>query len=207
VAAIPAATADDAVVAAERIGWPVVIKLDAPGLAHKSDVGGVIVGVNDEASARDAFEALIEAARSSEGVGGRPVEVRGVLVQPQAEPDVQLIVGAERDPHYGPLVIVGLGGILAEALDDIAIRLAPVSAADAAEMLDELRGAAVLRGSRGRPAVDRASVVELVVAMGRAIVDHPDWLEVDLNPVVAGPSRALAVDALVVLDREIARGL
>ena len=130
--------------------------------------------------------------------------MRGVLVQAMAPPGIELIIGGRRDAQFGPLVMVGLGGVLAEALDDVAIRLAPLTEADGEAMLGELRGSAILDGVRGRPAVDRRVVTSLIVALGAAMVAHPDWLEVDLNPVVAGPSGAIAVDALVIVAEESA---
>ena len=126
--------------------------------------------------------------------------VRGLLVEPMAPPGLELILGLRRDPQFGPAVLVGLGGVLTEVLDDVAIRLAPLDAAAADAMLDDLRGARLLRGVRGRPPVDRAAVVAMLVALGRLGLDRPDVLEVDLNPVIATAGGALAVDALVVLE-------
>ena len=146
VEAVAAETADAAAAIAARLGWPVVVKLDAAGAAHKSDLGGVVVELGDEAAVRAAFEAVIDAGRAA----GLPIH--GVLVEPQAEAGVEVIVGARRDPQVGPLVVVGLGGVLAEVLDDVAIRLAPVRPADARSMIDDLRGAAILRGAAWSPA-------------------------------------------------------
>jgi hypothetical protein len=113
---------------------------------------------------------------------------------------VELIVGGRRDATFGPLVIVGLGGILAEVLDDVAVRLAPLDAASAAGMLDELRGTAVLAGVRGRGGIDRPSVVGAIVALGDLLAGDPTILEVDCNPLISGPDGTAAVDALVVFD-------
>jgi acetyl-CoA synthetase len=178
--------------AAERLGWPVAVKLDAPGLAHKSDAGGVILGVAGRKPLAAALRSVLSA--------GRGHDPDGVLIQPMAPKGVELIVGARRDPQFGPLVLVGIGGVLAEVLDDVSIRLAPVTAAQAREMLSELRGARLLDPVRGRPRVDRRAIAELVVAMSRAIEANPAWLEVDCNPVIAGRSGAVAVDALIVTE-------
>jgi acetyltransferase len=112
---------------------------------------------------------------------------------------IELIVGLRRDPQFGPVVLVGLGGTLAEVLDDVAIRLAPLGHAAAEAMLDDLRGARVLGGVRGRPAIDRGAVASMLVALGHLGVERSDVLEVDLNPVLATVDGAIAVDALVVL--------
>ena len=119
-----------------------------------------------------------------------------------AEQGVELIVGMRRDPSFGPVVMVGLGGVLAEVLDDVAVRLAPVPTDEALAMLLELRGARILDGIRGRPAVDRHAVAEMIVALSRVAMARPDIVEVDLNPVIASPHGALAVDALVVVAHD-----
>jgi acyl-CoA synthetase (NDP forming) len=188
-----AAMLEPATSAAERLGWPVAIKLDAPGLAHKSDVGGVELGITGRKALAAALRRLMAA--------GREHGADGVLVQPMAKAGLELIAGARRDPQFGPLVLVGIGGVLAEVLDDVSIRLAPITRDDAREMLAELRGARLLDGQRGRPGVDRSAIVGLLVALGKAVSAHPEWREVDLNPVVATRSGAVAVDALIVADQ------
>ena len=184
----------DAVVAAWRdLGCvPIALKHDVAGLAHKSEAGGVLLGLTDEPGVRDAVAALGAAA----AVAG--VELRGLLVEPMAAPGVELIVGGRRDPVVGPVVLVGLGGILAEVLDDVAVLLAPAPEAAVRRRLESLRGAAILRGARGRPAVDLDAVVRLVVGLASLLERDPSLVEVDLNPVIAAPAGAIAVDALVV---------
>jgi hypothetical protein len=131
---------------------------------------------------------------------GRDHDADGVLIQPMAPDGVELIVGARRDPLFGPLVVVGIGGVLAEVFDDVVVRIAPIDAPHARQMLGELRGARLLAGSRGQRGVDTTAVGEVIAALARAIEAHPDWREVDVNPVIAGPWGALAVDALIVTD-------
>ncbi|HEY8847236.1 MAG TPA: acetate--CoA ligase family protein, partial [Candidatus Limnocylindrales bacterium] len=109
------------------------------------------------------------------------------------------IIGARRDPSFGPVVLVGLGGILAEAIDDVAIRLAPVSPAEAETMLDELRGRRLLGPLRGQPGIDRPAVVNAIVRLSTAMAEDPNLVEVDLNPVISSPNGTFAVDALVVV--------
>ncbi len=128
------------------------------------------------------------------------LDVRGVVVEPLAAAGLELIVGMTRDPLFGPAVLVGLGGVYTEILDDAAIRLAPVGHETALEMLGSLRGAALLAGARGRSPIDRAAIAELIVAVGRLAWDRPDIVAIDLNPVIATAAGALAVDALVVLE-------
>jgi acyl-CoA synthetase (NDP forming) len=192
----PVADAAAAVAAARRIGRPVALKLDAVGIAHKSDLGGVTLGLRRDDAVYAAALTMLENARQ------RRLDVRGLLVEPMAEPGLELIVGLRRDPLFGPAVLVGLGGILAEALDDVAIRLAPVTPRAAMEMLDDLRGHRLLDRVRGRAAIDRSAVAAMLVALGRLGADRADLLEVDLNPVIATARGAIAVDALVVLATE-----
>ncbi|MGH2513219.1 MAG: acetate--CoA ligase family protein, partial [Candidatus Limnocylindrales bacterium] len=191
VAATPVAGVRAAVRAAESIGFPVALKVDASGLAHKSDIRGVRLGLADRTAVTGAAVELLALDRA--GIG-----LRGLLVEPMVGPGVELIVGLRRDAQFGPIVLVGLGGTLAEILDDVVLELAPLSAAIAGDMLDRLRGAPILAGARGRPPIDRAALIELIVGLGRLGWQRSDLLEVDLNPVIAQELGVIAVDALVV---------
>ena len=192
--AVAVRDADAAVEAARPLGGhAVVLKVDAMDLPHKSDLGLVSLGLQGDDAIRAAADELLRRA------GQRGVDARGLLVEPMADPGLELVVGLRRDPSFGPCVVVGLGGVLAEVLDDVAIRLAPVTIPIAQSMLDDLRAAPLLAGARGRPAIDRDAVAELIVALSILGIERPDLVEVDLNPVVASPDGALAVDALVVL--------
>ena len=175
-------------------GGPVALKLDAPSLAHKSDAGGVALALADEAAIEAAVTALSRAASRA------GVVARGLLVEPMAPAGVELIVGGRRDAVFGPAVLVGAGGILAEVLDDVAVLLAPVTRDEVLARLQGLRGAALLRGVRGSDPVDLDAVADLVVAVGDLLVAEASIVEIDLNPVIAGPGGAVAVDALVVLE-------
>ena len=189
-----AVDAEEAVVVADSFGYPVVVKLDAEGFPHKTDVGGVRVGLVDAHDVRIAARELLAIGAPA---GAR---VRGLVVQPMAAPGVELIVGMERDAQFGPAILVGLGGIMAEAIDDVSIRLAPVPRDEALSMLHELRGSRLLRSFRAGPAVDLGSIADVIVGLGRFAIDHPEVCEVDMNPVIAGPGGAVIVDALVVQE-------
>jgi acyl-CoA synthetase (NDP forming) len=192
--AVAVPDADAAVEAARPLGGhAVVLKVDAVDLAHKSDLGLVRLDLRGDDAVRAAAEDLFGVARR------HGVDARGLLVEPMADPGVELIVGVRRDASFGPLVVVGFGGVLTEVLDDVAIRLAPVGRAAAQGMLDDLRGAALLRGVRGRPPVDTVAVADLIVGLSSLAIARPDIVEIDLNPVVASPDGAVAVDALVVV--------
>ena len=180
---------------ARELGGSVALKLDAVGLAHKSETGAVRLDLLGDDAVERAADELLAIGQTLATSG---VVVRGLVVEPMAPPGVELIVGLTRDPGFGPLVMVGLGGVLAEILDDVALRLAPVTIEEAAAMLDELRGARLIEGFRGRPRGDRAAIAQIVVALAQLGLGRPDILAVDLNPVVSGPGGTLAVDALVV---------
>ncbi len=193
--ALRAADPDAAAALAAGMGdRSLVVKLDAVDLAHKSDIGAVRLGLAGAEAVRAAAAEILELGRR------HGVSVRGVIVEPMADPGIELIVGMTRDPLFGPAVLVGFGGVFAEVLDDVAIRLAPVGRADALAMLASLRGIPLLGGARGRPSIDRGAVADLIVALARLAWERPDIAAVDLNPVIAGAAGALAVDALVVLN-------
>jgi acetyltransferase len=194
--ALPAIDAETAAAAAAELGFPVALKVDAAGLAHKTDVGGVRLGLLDADAVRDAATDLLAIGDRLRTDGA---EVRGLIVEPMAPPGLELIVGVTRDAQVGPVILVGLGGILAEALDDVVLGLAPLDRAEALAMLGRLRGARLLDGVRGGPPVDRDAVAEVVVTVGRLAFERPDIAAIDLNPLIAGPDGAVAVDALVVV--------
>jgi acetate---CoA ligase (ADP-forming) len=197
VSAVPDAEA--AVEAARAFaGRPVALKLDAADLPHKSDLGLVRLGLVGDEQVRAAGDDLLAAGRVHR------LAARGLLVEPMADAGIELIVGLRRDPSFGPAVVVGLGGVLTEILDDVAIRLAPVERETALGMLADLRGGRILDGVRGRPPVDRGAVADLIVGLARLGDIRPDIVEVDLNPVIASARGAVAVDALVVLTSPVA---
>src|SRR5688500_11254007 len=195
--AVPDAAA--AVEAARAFGRrPVVLKLDAVDLPHKSDLGLVRLGLLGDDEVRRAGDDLLATARALGLVA------RGLLVEPMAEAGMELIVGMRRDPSFGPAVLVGLGGVLTEVFDDAAIRLAPVDRETALSMLEDLRGARLLDGIRGGSPVDRGAIADLVVALSRLGDTRPEIVEIDLNPVIATAQGVTAVDALVVLASPVA---
>ena len=185
-----AATPEEAAELAERLGFPVVIKADAAGVAHKASHGLVKTGVPNGDAARKAFMELTDRAREA----GAPA--RGVVVEATGS-GVELICGMRRDPVFGPVVLLGLGGTLTEALHDVSVRLCPVAPEDLDEMPDESMAGRLLDAA----AASRHHVHEVVTALSRLALDHPEIEEVDINPLFAGPGGAAAADALVVLRR------
>jgi acyl-CoA synthetase (NDP forming) len=188
-----AMNADDAAREAARLGYPVALKVSAPEIVHKSDQGGVLLGLKDEGAARDGFATLQEVAASAGAT------FRGVAVQSMAAPGLEIILGANRDPQFGPLIAFGLGGVLVEILKDVALRFAPLSDRDARAMLDEIRARQLLEGVRGRPGVDRAAIESALVRLADLMVSRPDIVSIDVNPAFAYPSGLVAVDARIQL--------
>ena len=196
---LPQAAADpaEAAAVAARLGGPVALKIRSPDISHKTDVGGVVLGLVTPEAVGAAARAML--ARVHDRRPG--AAVHGFLVQPMAPPGRELLVGAVRDPQFGPLVMVGFGGVYVEVLRDTATRLAPVSTEEALRMLDELRMAPLLRGVRGEPPVDRMALAGALSRLARIAEDLPDLAEIELNPLVAGPDGVVAVDARARLER------
>jgi acetyltransferase len=173
----------EAIAAAEALGTPIALKAERPGLIHKSDSGGVRLGLATPAAVGEAYDDIAKRLDS-------PV----ALAQRQARGGVELVLGARRDANFGPVVMAGLGGIWVEALSDVALRLAPVSEFEAASMLDELKGRSLLTGGRGRPSVDIASLARLIAELSQWIAGSP-WLdELDVNPIIANADGFVIVD-------------
>lgn len=187
--------ADAAVRVAEKLGYPVVLKVVAPAIVHKSDIGGVKVNLGTAAEVRAAFSDILEAAKAK----APEAEVEGVLVTPQAAAGVELIIGATRDPQFGPVVMVGFGGIFVEVLKDVSFRVAPLTRVEAAAMLKELKLYPLLTGVRGQAGGDVAALEELIVRVGEAIAQVPTIREIDLNPVRVYAEGVLALDARIIL--------
>ena len=179
---------------AEQLGFPVVLKAQSAGLSHKSDAGGVVLNLRDRDAVRAGWDRMhADLARHAPGL-----VLDGVLVEAMAPPGgTELIVGARRDPDWGPVVLVGLGGIWAEALHDTRLLPPGLSRAEAESELLRLKGAALLRGFRGSPALDTKAAAEVVCRVAQLMAQRPEIAEMDLNPVVVYPDGALALDAVI----------
>jgi acetyltransferase len=195
----PARDAEQAVRAAESLGYPVALKIDSPDIVHKTDVGGVRLGCTDAAAVRAGVAALLDEVRRR----APAARLDGVLVQRMLAGGTEMIVGVKRDPLFGPAIVCGFGGIFVELLRDVAVRVPPIDQVEALAMLAELRGAALLRGARGRPPADVAALADTLVRVARLAEAHRTSLRaLDLNPlVVLDEGRgAVAVDWLIEFD-------
>lgn len=187
---------EDAVRAARETGYPVALKVVSAQILHKSDAGCVVLDVADDERVRSAVTEIH--ANASRAFPGATVD--GIAVEAMARPGLEVFVGLQRDPTFGPAVLFGLGGTLVELLDDVALRVLPVTRSDAAEMLEEIKGARLLRGFRGHPARDAEAVIDVLLATAK-LAEIPEIESADLNPVIVREAGhgATVVDAAIVL--------
>ncbi|MEE8389413.1 MAG: acetate--CoA ligase family protein, partial [Anaerolineae bacterium] len=186
---------EGALVAAGAIGYPVAFKALSPDIAHKSDVGGVVLDVNGPDVLRAEFAALV--ARMEERAPD--ARLTGVLVQRMFSGGREVILGGKRDPSFGPVVMFGLGGVYVEVFEDVSFRLAPLTREDAEEMIAKVQGSRLLRGVRGEPPADVGAVVEALLALSRLLIECPEVAEIDINPLLVFERGVAAVDARVVV--------
>jgi acetate---CoA ligase (ADP-forming) subunit beta len=187
------AAADEAVAAAEALGFPVALKLCGRGIAHKTERNLLRLGLTDGPMVRSAGDALLAARRAEDGDAG-------LLVCPMVHGRRELIAGLVRDPVFGPCVMLGMGGIFAEALGDVAFAVAPLFGTDADGLIDALQSRRVLEAMRGEPALDRAALRRLLTILGRLGCDRPEVRSIDINPLIIRGDVPVVADALVELD-------
>ncbi len=197
-----AAGPDDAAAALDGLSMPVVVKVMSPEILHKSDAGGVAINLNSADAVRDAIAQMLKAP----GIKGRKLD--GFLIEEMAPKGQEIVIGGVRDPQFGPMIMVGLGGIFVEVLADVAFRLCPITEADACAMLDELRGAPLLDGVRGQAAVSRDAIVDVLLKVGGAdgvlLSLGDDLAELEINPLIVSETAAVAVDARFILTESAA---
>jgi acetyl coenzyme A synthetase (ADP forming)-like protein len=191
-----AASAEEAVSLADEIGYPVVLKIVSPDILHKTEAGGVLVGLGTADEVSSGYERIVENAKAYKS----DADITGIQVQQMLSEGQEVLIGAVTDPSFGPVVTFGIGGVLVEVLRDVTFRLAPTSAEDAAEMVDGIRAAEVLKGVRGGAGVDRAALASMIQAVSQLVTDFEEITEVDLNPVLAREEGATAVDARFVVS-------
>jgi len=193
-----AASEEQAVSCARQIGYPTVLKISSEDILHKSDAGGVRVGLQDEGQVREAYRQILQSARDY----NPDAQIDGVLVQQMVQGGTEVIVGLSRDPQFGPMVMFGLGGIYVELLRDVAFRVAPLTPDDAADMIAGIRAAQILKGFRGQPPADIGALAECLLKVSQLAVEFPELAECDLNPlkVFEQGHGVMAVDVRFVLE-------
>jgi acyl-CoA synthetase (NDP forming) len=188
---------DEAVTKGKLIGFPVVLKIISPQILHKSDVGGVVLGIEGEAALKEAYPKLVAEVREKEP----KAEVLGVLIEKMMPPSTEVIVGGIRDSQFGPSIMFGMGGIFTEVYKDVAFRVAPVDKIDALNLIHELRGSKILEGIRGQPPADMDALVDVLIDVSSLMLQHSAVSQLDLNPVIAYPDGVRAVDTRIVLAK------
>ena len=186
------ASESHAVKAAQRIGFPVVLKIDSPDVIHKTDSGMVVLNVNSVSGVHDAFREIMKKAKR------KKAHVNGVLVQKQGS-GYEVIVGAKRDAQFGPVIVFGMGGVFVEVMKDVTMRIAPVSRSEAAKMIKETKAYELLKGARGGVKANVDAVAALIARVSNVMMDNNEIIELDLNPCFADGVKCVAVDARVMV--------
>jgi acyl-CoA synthetase (NDP forming) len=191
-----ARTKEEAVAYSRDFGFPVVLKIVSPDILHKTDIGGVKLNLNNEADVGNAYDEIISAAQKHEP----SANIQGVSVQPMVRPATEVIIGMNKDPQFGPVLMFGLGGILVEVLKDVSFRIVPLTRRDASEMIREIKGYPILEGYRGQEPADIAILEELLLKVSEFVENREEIKELDINPIFAYRDHALAIDARVILE-------
>jgi len=193
-----ATTEREAVAYAREIGFPMVLKVASPDVAHKSDVGGVRLGIQSEAEIRESYAEMLTYVKQKLPTA----TIHGVSVQKMARPGTEVIIGTTRDPQFGPVLMFGLGGVMVELLRDVSFRIIPLRRWDADQMIRELEGYPLLQGFRGQEPADIASLEALLLSVSGLVENNPEIRELDLNPVFVYKDGALVVDARITLEMQ-----
>jgi len=191
-----ATSREEAISISRQFGFPVVLKIASPDIVHKSDAGGVKLGLKNAKQVGKAYDDIIEIIRQKYP----QARLHGVSVQRMARPGVEVIIGMSKDAQFGPVLMFGLGGILVEVLKDVSFRIVPLARRDAAEMIREIKGYPLLEGYRGGEAVDIPYLEGLLIKVSNFVERNPEVKELDLNPIFAYSDGAVAVDARVILE-------
>ncbi len=186
----------EAISISNEMGFPVVLKISSTGVVHKSDSGGVKLGLANAAQVGKAYNEIVSSIKRAYP----KAHTEGVSVQPMAPPGVEVIVGMSKDAQFGPVLMFGLGGILVEVLKDVSFRIVPVTIRDARAMIREIKGYPVLEGYRGQKPASIPALEKLIVKVSQFVEKNPQIRELDLNPIFAYPDKAVAVDARIILE-------
>jgi len=191
-----AETTDLAIKEAERIGYPVVLKILSHDVIHKSDVGGVKINLKTADEVRTAYQSIMDNVHQQ-----KPnANILGVIVQEFAPAGIEVIIGSLKDPQFGPALMFGLGGIFVEVLKDVSFRVAPITSYDAEEMIKEIKGYPILTGIRGQEPSDIKTIAKILLQVSKLVMEQPEINQMDLNPVFSYPKGAKCVDARIILE-------
>lgn len=186
----------EAVRFADELGYPVVLKIVSPDIVHKSDVGGVVVDLKDASSVGNAYNQILNNVKQHDA----KARITGMLIQEMAPSSTEVIVGALKDPQFGPAIMFGLGGIFVEVLKDVTFRIAPITEDEACEMISEVKAYPLLKGYRNTPPADLEAIAKILLNTSRLVTDHSEIKELDLNPIMVYEKGAKTVDARIILE-------
>jgi len=187
---------EEAIRFANAIGFPIVLKIVSPDIIHKSDIGGVIVGLKSADDVRGGYKQILQHVKKHDP----KARIAGMLVQEMAPPSTEIIVGAIKDPQFGPAVMFGLGGIFVEVLKDVTFRVVPITEDEASEMITEVKAYPLLKGYRNTPPADTKAIAKILLNTSRLVSDYPSIKEFDLNPILVYEHGAKTVDARIILE-------
>ena len=191
-----AQTKAEAISISKKMGFPVVLKIVSPDIIHKSDIGGVKLGLANATQVGKAYTAIMAAAKKA----NKKADIHGISVQKMARPGVEVIMGMSKDAQFGPVLMFGLGGVFVEVLKDVAFRIVPLNRRDASQMIREIKGYPLLEGYRGQEPANITALEDLLLKLSDFVDKNPKIKEMDLNPIFAYKDGALAVDARVILE-------
>jgi acyl-CoA synthetase (NDP forming) len=186
----------EAVSISQGIGFPVVLKITSPDVVHKTDSGGVKLGLKNASEVKKAYDDILKSVKKKYP----RALIHGISVQKMVPPGTEVIIGTSKDPQFGPVIMFGLGGVFVEVLKDVSFRVIPVGRRDAQEMIQEIKGFALLRGFRGSEPANISALVGMILKISKLINENPQIREMELNPVLAYKDKALAVDARIILE-------
>ncbi|MGD8565802.1 MAG: acetate--CoA ligase family protein [Candidatus Bathyarchaeota archaeon] len=181
---------------AEKIGYPVVLKIVSPDIIHKSDVGGVIINVENQNDVEKAYNKIMSAVKTKKPRS----RIKGILVQEMAPSSTEIIVGSIKDPQFGPTLMFGLGGIFVEVYKDTTFRIAPITIDEAKEMISEIKAYPLLKGYRGQPKADIDAIAKVLMKTSQLVMNHQEIKELDLNPIMVYENGLKTVDARIILE-------
>jgi acyl-CoA synthetase (NDP forming) len=187
---------NEAVLLSQEIGFPIVLKIASPNVIHKSDSGGVKLGLNNAAQVRMAYNGMMESVNKQYP----DADIQGVSVQKMVRPGTEVIIGTNKDPQFGPVLMFGLGGVFVEILKDVSFRIIPVNERDAQEMIQEIKGYPLLQGYRGKEPASIPALVDLILKISKLVEENPKIKELEMNPIFAYRDGAMAVDARIILE-------
>ena len=186
---------------ASKLKFPLAMKIVSNDISHKSDVGGVVLGVSSLKEVDNNYKSMMRAVKKA----NKHALIQGVAVQPMVDDGIELVVGVTTDQQFGPVLMFGLGGVFVEFMKDVSFKLIPLRKIDAKNILSEIKSKEILLGARGFPKIDLIKLQELILNVSNFVQDNPEIEEVDLNPVIANSKEMLAVDARIVLKQQVAK--